>query len=48
MANVHAIIVTYNPDIKVVASNIKKLLCDKSISRVHIVDNTLDGANLEG
>ncbi|WP_429011867.1 glycosyltransferase family 2 protein [Aeromonas veronii] len=47
MANVHAIIVTYNPDVNVVASNLRQLLGDKSISRIHIVDNTPDGANFE-
>ncbi|MGL5353356.1 MAG: glycosyltransferase family 2 protein, partial [Clostridium sp.] len=47
MANVHAVIVTYNPDVDVVASNVRMLLCDKSISKVHIADNTPDGANFE-
>lgn len=43
---VHAIIVTYNPDVGIVAANVGKLLNDVNVQKIHIIDNTPDGANL--
>lgn len=46
MSNVHAVIVTYHPDIDVVSCNISQLLGNDSLSAIHIVDNTPEATAL--
>lgn len=47
MSKVHAVMVTYNPDLDIVARNIENLLMDPAIGMVHIVDNTSGGSVLD-
>lgn len=46
MSKVHAVIVTFNPDINIVTSNIHSLLASHVITAIHIVDNTPGRASL--
>lgn len=46
MMSVHIVIVTYNPDVDVVKFNVGNLLRDREVQKIHIIDNTPEGANL--
>ncbi|WP_429069046.1 glycosyltransferase family 2 protein [Aeromonas veronii] len=43
---IHAVIVTYNPDVDFLLLNVNNLLCCDSVNKIHIVDNTVGGSDL--
>lgn len=47
MCKLHAVMVTFHPDINVVTKNIDNLLASHVVDGVHIVDNTPGGAALD-
>lgn len=47
MSKVHAVIVTYQPDIQIVFNNVKNLIAGRKLDAIHIIDNTPNGSDLE-
>lgn len=47
MSKVHAVIVTYQPDVNIVSENVENLIAGQKLDAIHIVDNTPDGSELD-